>query len=116
MEGLGVPLPLALRQLGRIIGIALEERLGLPVGAVPLDALHDEQVREVQRLTDAYAVRIADALIAETMASDDVQDAEAAAFYLEDRLACFGPLLSSETRRRIRARLHTVTHGWPTTG
>ena len=79
-----------LLQLARLAGIdAFTERFGPPQSATPdaaaLRSLVDERLDEIAR-----------ALVEEAAASDDVTDAAGAQWYLEDRLATLGDLLSGE--------------------
>jgi hypothetical protein len=107
-----VPSPVAISQLGRIIGPPVLECLGVgPDDALP-DTLSSEQEREMQRLTGEHAERIAEVLAQEASVSDDVQDMRSAMGYLEDRLRFFGSLLTEDTRARVREGFRAAVDAW----
>lgn len=95
-----------LLQLARLIGIeAFSKRLGPPQTAEPdseaLRALIDERLEE-----------IAERLVEEAAASDDVIDQASAESYLEDRLRTLGNLLSQTQAARLRAVFRLRTADW----
>jgi hypothetical protein len=106
---------MALSQLARIIGPEFRERQGVAADEPFPDELTAELQERVRALTSTHAEHIAAELADEASASDDVQDTESAAAYLEDRLRFFGPLLAEETRQRVRERFAGVTRQWAAT-
>jgi hypothetical protein len=108
-----VPSPLAIAQFARIVGRdAFLERVGLPAGASLPESLTDDQRARAREMAVGCAAAIARALLDEAMASDDIQDAAAAAAYLEERLAFLAPLLTEDTRDRVRRRYLAVADTW----
>lgn len=95
-----------LLQLARLIGIdVFTERFGPPQTAEPdgeaLRALIEERLDS-----------IAERLVEEAAASDDVVDRVSAEAYLEDRLRTLGDWLSTEQSERVRAAFKERTVGW----
>jgi hypothetical protein len=93
-------------QLARLIGAdAFTERFGPPQTASPeRDALRS--------LVDERLDAVAEGLVAEAAASDDVTGIESARSYLEDRIETLGDLLSEQQAERIRAAFAERTKGW----
>ena len=102
----------ALGQLARIIGPQFRERLGVAEDAPFPDELAPELHEHALALTADHVQRLAEELAAEASASDDVQDAESAVAYLDDRLTFFGQLLTEETRQRVREGFASATQLW----
>jgi len=95
-----------LLQLARLAGIdAFTQRFGAPQSAEP-------DAAALRSLVDERLDAIAQALVEEAAASDDVTDAASAASYLEDRLTTLGDLLSSEQGDRLRAAFAERTRDW----
>jgi hypothetical protein len=95
-----------LLQIARLTGgEAFLERFGPPQTAEPaIDALR----AFVGERLDA----IAEALVAEAAASDDVIDGASAASYLDDRLRTLGDLLSEQQAERLRVAFQEKTASW----
>jgi hypothetical protein len=89
--------PEALAQIARLLG---DERLRTA-------SAEDVRVRVDQRLE-----QLADGLLAEATASDDVIDRESALDFLNDRLRFFGALLSEGQRTRLLAALREKIEAW----
>jgi hypothetical protein len=107
---------MALGQLGRMIGSEVRDVLGVHDSAPFPDELAPEAYERIRALTAAHADPLSREFAAEASASDDVQDATGATAYLEDRLRFFGPLLSEETRQRIRRRYAVAVQQWTAAG
>lgn len=95
-----------LLQLARLLGAeAFAGRFGPPQTAEPeadaLSVLIDERLAE-----------LAQALVEEAAASDDVLDTSSAQAYLEDRLRTLGDLLTPEQSERVQAEFRRRTAGW----
>lgn len=102
----------AIIQLSRILGRdEFYRRLSLPKGQEG-QALTPAQVALVQDLAQERLPQLADALLEEALASDDILDAAAADAYLEERLAFFAELLTEEQQKAIRRRYRRVTALW----
>jgi len=95
-----------LLQLARLVGVdSFAERIGPAQTAEPeLDAL---RALVAERLD-----HVAEALVAEAAASDDVLDQASAVVYLEDRLRNLGDLLAPQQAERLRAVFRERTKGW----
>lgn len=106
----------ALGQLARIIGPEFRQRLGMAADTPFPDELAPELHERALALSAVHADRLAEALIAEASASDDVHDAASATAYLDDRLLFLGPLLSDETCRRVRQRFGSAVQQWAAQG
>ena len=107
MYDLPVSLPRArLLQLARLVGVDFfTERFGPAQTAEPeLDAL---RALVAERLD-----QIAQALVAEASASDDVLDQASATVYLEDRLSAFDDLINDEQAERLRGAFLKLIAGW----
>jgi hypothetical protein len=85
--------PEALTQLSRLLGAALEP------AAVPA-------------AVEAGFERLADGLLAEIVASDDVFDRDSAFEFLEARLRDLSPWLSAEQAARLRAAVQGKIEAW----
>jgi uncharacterized lipoprotein YbaY len=108
-----VPSPLAITQFARIVGRStLMERLALPPDAQLPDSLTDVQREGARALAAERAEDIAQALLDEAMASDDIQDAASADAYLDDRLRFLAALLPDGARDRIRTVFDSVAGRW----
>ena len=95
-----------LLQIARLVGAeAFAERFGPPQTAQPdLDAL--------RALVEERLDQVAQRLVEEAAASDDVIDAASAAAYLEDRLRTLGDVLTPGQAERIRAAFEECTVAW----
>ncbi len=101
-----IPTQERLVQLARLAGVdVFSERFGSPQTAAPDAAALASLVGE--RLD-----QIAQGLIGEAAASDDVIDAASAQVYLDDRLRTLGDLFTSEQSAAIRAAFQAATEGW----
>ena len=101
-----IPIQERLVQLARLAGVDLfSERFGPPQTAAPDAAALASLVGE--RLD-----QIAQGLIEEAVASDDVIDAASAQVYLDDRLRTLGALFTAEQSAAIRAAFQAATDGW----
>jgi len=108
-----MPSPFAIAQLARIVGRAdVLARLGLPADAPLPAALTDAQREATRALAAERAPQIAEALLVEATALDDIQDARAAVAYLDERLAFLAPLIPDDARDAIRARYLAVAAAW----
>lgn len=108
-----MPSALAIAQFARIVGrTVFAARLGLPADAPLPEVLTDEQRGRARALAGECAGQVAQALLDEAMASDDIQDIAAATAYLEERLRFLGLLLDEETGARIRERFLAVARTW----
>ena len=56
--------------------------------------------------------RLAQALVAEAAASDDVSSVESARAYIEARLAAFGETVPAEAADGVRAAVEAALAGW----
>jgi hypothetical protein len=79
--------------------------------------LGDDGLRHASDVEVAAAVehgfsRLADALVDEAAASDDVIDRKSALVYLDDRLSFLGALLEEGQRGRLREALVERVAGW----
>lgn len=102
---------MALRQLARILGDELYRCLGLSTGELPPE-LSPGQLAAVHQLVDQRLESVTQALMVEAAACDDVQDADSALLYLEDRLADLGPFLTKEQQERLRESFRHATAPW----
>jgi len=95
-----------LLQLARLLGAeAFAGRFGPPQAAEPeADAL--------RALIDERLAELAQALVEEAAASDDVLDTSSAQAYLEDRLRTLGDLLTPEQAERVREAFREGTAAW----
>ena len=93
-----MPLSLPLMQLARL--------LGRP------DLLDASGRADLERAVEEGFDRLAQGLLEEAAASDDVVDAASAGAFVEDRLATLGDLLTEDQRRRLREACRRVTGGW----
>ena len=108
-----MPSPLAIAQFARIVGRTdLLAQLGLPADAPVPASLTDEQRDRACLLATERTGMIAQALVEEAMANDNIQDATTAAAYLEERLTLFAPLLTDEARAAVRAEFLGATSRW----
>jgi hypothetical protein len=102
----------ALLQLARALG---DETVLVPLGLsrrhLP-SSLDEAQRRKLQEVLDGHLPRLAEALLAEAVASDDVVDRPSALAYLEDRLHFLGQLLSPPQIERLRHQLHSLAGPW----
>lgn len=101
----GIPSPIQLAQLARLLG-AEELHRAL--------ARHGEgiDVGRLRAFIEERLERLARGLLEEAVASDDVVDAASAETYLEDRLAFFGELLSEGQRQRVRELYLEAVRRW----
>lgn len=108
-----VPSPLVIQQFGRLVGQRdLLAQLGLPADGPLPDALTDAQRERARALARERAPHIGEALLAEAMALDDIQDAAGAITYLEERLAFFGAVIPDDARAAIRDAFRAVAGRW----
>ncbi|HXG42050.1 MAG TPA: hypothetical protein VNL95_04920 [Dehalococcoidia bacterium] len=102
----------ALLQLARILG---DEVVLVPLGLsrrhLPA-ALEEGQRRRLQAVLDGQLPRLAEALLVEAVANDDVVDRASALAYLEDRLRSLGQLLSPQQIEGLRHRLRSLRVPW----
>ena len=101
-----IPTQERLVQLARLAGVdVFSERFGPARTATPdagaLASLVGEQLEQ-----------IAQGLVGEAAASDDVIDAAGAELYLDDRLRTLGDLFTPEQSAAIRAAFQSATEGW----
>lgn len=95
-----------LLQIARLAGSeAFLERFGPPQTAEPT-------IEALRALVEERLDAIAEALVAEAAASDDVTDTASAASYLDDRLRTLGDLLTEQQAERLRAAFHEKTASW----
>ncbi len=95
-----------LLQLARLVGVdAFSERFGPPQTAEP-------EIDSLRALVAERIDSIAQALVEEAAASDDVIDAASAAVYLEDRLHTLADVFASEQAERLRAAFRDRTAEW----
>jgi hypothetical protein len=76
------------------------------------DALRVATDAEVQEAVDAQFGRLAEALVAETAASDDVFDRASALAYLDSRLETLSLVLSNEQADRLRSAAASAISDW----
>ncbi len=101
-----IPRRQQLLQFARLIGIeAFAERFGPPQTASPAD-------EALRALIEERLDAIAQALIEEAAASDDVIDIASASSYLDDRLRTLSGLLTAEQATRVREAFDKRTAGW----
>ena len=101
-----IPPPERLTQLARLIGLdAFVERFGAPQTAQPAD--DDLRALVAKRLD-----HIAQALVEEAAASDDVIDGPSAQAYLEDRLRTLGDVLTEQQAEQLHSAFSTKTSEW----
>lgn len=101
-----IPARERLIQIARLIGVdRFTRRFGSPQAAEP-------ELDELRALIDQRLDRVAQALVEEAAASDDVIDRATAASYLEDRLRTLGDVLTDEQARRIGTAFRERTSGW----
>jgi len=104
--------PEAILQLARLAGRAeFTRRLGLAGAELPLTLDETEAIR-AQALVDERFDLIVRGLVAEAMACDDVQGADSACAYLEDRLRVLEKILSASQQQRLRDEFATVARTW----
>jgi len=104
--------PEAILQLARLAGRAeFARRLGVEGAEMPL-ALDETTAARAQALVDERFDVILQGLIAEAMACDDVQDADSACAYLEDRLRVLGDLFNPAQRQHLRGEFARVAGTW----
>ena len=95
-----------LLQIARLAGgEAFLKRFGPPQTAEPA-------IEALQSFVGERLDAIAEALVAEAAASDDVIDAGSAASYLDDRLRTLGALLTEQQTERLRAAFQEKTASW----
>jgi hypothetical protein len=101
-------LSIRIRQLARLLGDeALPAALAADEGAVPV-----EQRERLRASVEAGLPRIAQGLLEEAVASDDVVDAASADAFLEDRLGFLGDLLTEAQRQAIREEYRRASQRW----
>ena len=79
--------------------------------------LMDERLRnaapdEVSRAVDDGIERLAEGIVAEASASDDVSDRESALAFVESRLEFLAGLLSNEQTQRVRRAIEERVRSW----
>jgi hypothetical protein len=89
--------PEALAQLARLLGN---------------HALRTSTSDEVRAAASANIDRLADGLVAEAAASDDVTDRESALEFLESRIRFFNDLFREETRTRLWDAIQVKIDAW----
>ena len=95
-----------LLQLARLVGVdAFAERFGSPQTAEP-------ELDPLRALVEERLDHVAQALVEEAAASDDVIDAASALAYLEDRLRTLGDVITPEQAERLRGTFGERTAGW----
>ena len=108
-----MPSPLAIAQFARLVGRTdLLAQIGLPLDAALPDALTDTQRERARALAAERVGQIAQALLEEAMALDDIQDRAAAVAYLDERISFFAAPLTDAARDGIRKRFHAVAGRW----
>ena len=101
-----IPTQERLVQLARLAGVdVFSARFGSPQTAAP-------EAGALASLVGERLDQIAQGLIEEAAASDDVIDAASAQAYLDDRLRTLGDLFTPEHSAAIRAAFQTATAGW----
>ncbi len=90
-------------ELTDIRHVQLARILGLPRDSSPL---------AVENAARAMPSRLADALFSEAADSDDVTGAASAVGYLEDRLAFFEQIVSTETADAVRRVFERHVAAW----
>ncbi len=101
-----IPTQERLVQLARLAGLdVFSQRFGSPQTAAP-------EAGALASLVGERLDQIAQGLIEEAAASDDVIDAASAQAYLDDRLRTFGDLFTAENSTAIRAAFQAATEGW----
>lgn len=95
-----------LRQLARLIGHdVFAGRFGPLDSAVP-------EASALRALIDERSDEIANALVGEAAASDDVIDPESAQAFVDDRLRTLGDLITAEQAERLFTAFVGKTSGW----
>ena len=89
--------PEALAQLARLLGN---------------QALRTSNEIEVRAAASAEIDRLADGLVAEAAASDDVTDRETALAFIDDRLRFLAELLGTDTGTRLRSAVQAKIEAW----
>lgn len=101
-----------LLQVARMLG---DDRVLAPLGLsrerLP-PSLDDGQRQQLQSLLEGELTRLAEALLAEAAACDDVVDRHSGLVYLEDRLRHLEKLLAPHQVEHLRGRLHELTRQW----
>jgi hypothetical protein len=97
-----------IRQLARLLG---DEALPASVSADE-GALSSEQMERLRASVEASLPRLAQGLLEEAVASDDVVDTASADAFLEDRLLFLGDLLTEEQSRAIREEYRKASERW----
>lgn len=101
-----IPRRESMMQLARLIGLGqFLERFGSPQTAEP-------DATDLAGLVEERLNAIADGLVAEAAASDDVTDTESAQVFLEDRLETLGELIGEEHRRSLIVAFDESTRDW----
>ncbi len=101
-----IPPQECLVQLARLVGRdAFAEEFGPPQSAQP-------DAGALATLVDERLDQIAQGLVEEAAASDDVIDAASALAYVDDRLQTLGDLLTGEQSAALRAAFREATAGW----
>ena len=101
-----IPTQERLVQLARLAGVdVFSARFGSPQTAAP-------EAGALASLVDERLDQIAQGLIEEAVASDDVIDAASAQAYLDDRLRTLGDLFTPGQSAAIRTAFQTATEGW----
>ena len=101
-----IPTQERLVQLARLAGVdVFSARFGSPQTAAP-------EAGALASLVGERLDQIAQGLIEEAAASDDVIDAASAQAYLDDRLRILGDLFTPEHSAASRAAFQTATEGW----
>jgi hypothetical protein len=84
---------------------AFARRFGPPQSAGP-------DAEALRLFVGEHLESIADGLVSEAAASDDITDQESAQAYLDDRLATLGDLLTDDQAGRIRSMFSERTSNW----
>ena len=104
--------PEAILQIERLLGRAeFRGALGLQAGALPFP-LDAGQRDRLSALVDERLAQLAQALLEEAMASDDVVDAPSALAFLRDRREFLGDLLSRPQAERLQAAFEQRVATW----
>lgn len=76
------------------------------------ERLRDASPEELSRAVDTGFERLAEGIVAEASASDDVVDRESALAFVNARIEFLGPLLSNDQKQRLRAAIEEKVASW----
>jgi hypothetical protein len=76
------------------------------------ERLRDASPEELSRAVDAGFEQLAEGIVAEASASDDVVDRESALAFVNARIEFLGPLLSNDQKQRLRAAIEEKVASW----